>query len=139
MQTSISLMRTGSDLMATFEAYLARKNLSQGRFLTLIVMNRHPEDLVGPSELASQVGVKPATMTGLLDGLEHAGMVRRVPHPTDRRKVSVRLSDKGRSVLDAMLPDYYQHVASIMTDLTDAERKTLRRLLTKVNGKLGDI
>ncbi|HEV8563301.1 MAG TPA: MarR family transcriptional regulator [Actinomycetota bacterium] len=46
-------------------------------------------------ELASAEGVRPPTMTRLVDGLEHDGLVKREPHPEDRRGVVVRATPKG--------------------------------------------
>jgi len=48
------------------------------------------------SELASAVGVSRPTLTSLVDGLEHSGMVKRVPVPTDRRGIQLELTDAGR-------------------------------------------
>ncbi|MEE8542024.1 MAG: MarR family transcriptional regulator, partial [Desulfobacterales bacterium] len=87
LKTCVVLLRTGSDLLTAFETILGKHGLSQGRFLTLIVLNRTPKKAINPSTLAEKVGVKRATMTGLLDGLEQKGMVKRLAHPEDRRKV----------------------------------------------------
>ena len=133
LRACILLLRAGSDLMATFESYLNQHGLSQGRFLTLVVMHRNPDSLANPSELAAQVGVKPATMTGLLDGLEKKGHIQRVAHPTDRRKVNIRLAPKGKALLDEILPGYYGHIAKLMANVSPSERDELIRILAKVD------
>ena len=46
-------------------------------------------------ELASDQGVRPPTMTRLVDGLERDGMVAREPDPRDGRAVRVRATRKG--------------------------------------------
>jgi DNA-binding MarR family transcriptional regulator len=71
-----------------------------------------------------------------LDGLEKDGLVGRHVHPEDRRKISVRLTARGRQVLEDMLPDYYRHIAKLMTNLTEKERLELMSLLGKVNQRL---
>ena len=128
-----ALLRTGSELLTAFEAILGLHGLSQGRFLTLIVMNRNPDEAASPSSLAEKVGVKRATMTGLLDRLERDDLIERRAHQQDRRKIGVRLTPKGRQVLAEMLPDYYRRVAKIMTNLTEKDRLELMTLLGKVN------
>ena len=128
-----ALLRTGSELLTAFEAILGLHGLSQGRFLTLIVMNRNPDEAASPSSLAEKVGVKRATMTGLLDRLERDDLIERRAHQQDRRKIGVRLTPKGRQVLTEMLPDYYRRVAKIMTNLTEKDRLELMTLLGKVN------
>jgi DNA-binding MarR family transcriptional regulator len=47
------------------------------------------------SELAASVGVSRPTLTSLVDGLEQAGMLKRVPVPTDRRGISLELTARG--------------------------------------------
>ena len=133
LKTCTELMRTGSDLMAAFDTILSRSGLSQGRFLTLIVMNRAPDEAITPSTLAQRLGVKRATMTGLLDGLQKDGLIERRAHPNDRRKVGVILTASGRHILDSTLPEYYRHYAKLTTYLDEGERQTLISLLKKVN------
>ncbi|WFB09179.1 MarR family transcriptional regulator [Streptomyces sp. LX-29] len=51
-----------------------------------------------PSELAAELMVSPAGMTGRLDSLENAGLVRRLRGLTsDRRRVDVELTELGHS------------------------------------------
>jgi len=133
LKTCVVLLRTGSDLLTAFETILGKHGLSQGRFLTLIVLNRTPNKAINPSTLAEKVGVKRATMTGLLDGLEGKGLIERVAHPEDRRKLGIRLTKKGRQLLDKMLPGYYDHIRKLMAKLSEKERHELELLLGKVN------
>ncbi len=52
LKTCVVLLRTGSDLLTAFESILGEHGLSQGRFLTLIVLNRTPNKAINPSTLA---------------------------------------------------------------------------------------
>src|SRR4051794_41851755 len=49
-----------------------------------------------PGELASDLELSSGAMTSRLDRLEHAGYVRRLPDPDDRRGGGVGLTGKGR-------------------------------------------
>ena len=133
IKTCTELLRTGSELLTAFETTLGRYGLSLGRFLTLIVMNRHPDYEVSPSFLAEKVGVRRATMTGLIDKLERDNLIERLAHHKDRRKIGVRLTPSGRQALAETLPDYYRSIAKIMANLTEKERLDLTALLAKVN------
>ena len=133
IKACIVLARTGSDLLTGFEIMLSRHGFSQGRFLTLMVMNREPDATFTPSELAAKVGVTRATMTGLLDGLDAEKLIARKAHEEDRRKTAIRLTRKGRNLLEQMLPDYYQRTSKVMCSLADNERRQLVSLLTKVS------
>ena len=133
------LMRTGSGLLATFDTVLGKYGLSQGRFLVLIVMNRTPDKENNPSSMAEKLGVKRATMTGLLDGLGKDNLIERVSDARDRRKIGIRLTANGRQLLDEMLPDYYRHMAKLTANLSENERQTMISLLGKVNQRLSSI
>lgn len=73
------------------------------------------------SELAASVGVSRPTLTSLVDGLEQAGMLRRVPVATDRRGIRLELTEEG----------------SIAT--ARAERALTARLLQLVDGSAEDV
>lgn len=50
---------------------------------------------MGQSELGAHLGYTTASVTALLDRLEKDGMARRRPHPSDRRRTIVELTDHG--------------------------------------------
>jgi DNA-binding MarR family transcriptional regulator len=51
-------------------------------------------------ELAEEMRIRPATLSGLADRLEHKGLVHRWPDVADRRVVRVGLTAAGASLLD---------------------------------------
>jgi DNA-binding MarR family transcriptional regulator len=132
VKACLVLLRIGSDVLTGFDVMLARHGLSQGRFLTLIVLYRTPETPLSPSALAELVGVTRATMTGLLDGLEQEHLLERVADPTDRRRLLIRITTDGIRVLQQMLPDYYDRIGKLMTPLAPHEREQLVTLLYHV-------
>ena len=69
-ETCILLLHTVNDVVSSFCTHLASHDMSQGRFIVLMMMNREPDKLFMPSQLAELCSVTKATMTGLVDGLE---------------------------------------------------------------------
>ena len=142
----LHLLRTSDVVFGVAERNLVSHNISQGRFSVLMLLWNRSErrgDVITksdcpmtgprtPAELADAAGVTRATMTGLIDTLERDGLVRREPDPNDRRMMSVRLTDKAEIFLRDMLPTHFEIMARLMAPLTEPERKTLVRLLTKV-------
>lgn len=51
-------------------------------------------------ELANELHIRPATLTGLADRLEAKGLIKRWPDPHDRRVVRVGLTEAGAQILD---------------------------------------
>jgi DNA-binding MarR family transcriptional regulator len=142
----LNLLRTGDEVFRVTENNYASHGLSQGRFGVLMLLWRcscapteagageHclPDGPLTPAELAAAAGVTRATMTGLIDTLEHAGLAKRVRDANDRRMMSVNLTSKGRKLLETVMPLHFRGMAKIMSPLKESERKTLVRLLTKI-------
>lgn len=142
VEATLALMRVGSDVLEAFASHLADHGLAQGRFLLLMLLDRHaaaPRGAaaapggISPSELAVKIGVTRATVTGLLDGLERDRYIERRQHKGDRRALTVHLTEAGSAFLEGMLPDHYRRVAALMSGLDDAERRQLIELLAKVS------
>jgi DNA-binding MarR family transcriptional regulator len=53
------------------------------------------------SDLARAEGMRPQSMGATVAALEEAGLVRREPHPADRRKSSISLSEAAREQIAA--------------------------------------
>ncbi|WP_037354324.1 MarR family winged helix-turn-helix transcriptional regulator [Amycolatopsis orientalis] len=68
-----------------------------------------------PKELAGYAGLAPASVTALVDRLERKGIVNRMPHPDDRRKVLVRV-DPATVERSAPLWDYIVSATKSVAD-----------------------
>jgi DNA-binding MarR family transcriptional regulator len=51
---------------------------------------------LSPSELSHRLGISTGSTTSLIDGLERMGHVRRLPHPSDRRRIILKPTDRAR-------------------------------------------
>ena len=54
------------------------------------------------AELAQQMGTDAPATTVLVDALEQRGLVKRTPHPTDRRAKQVSITAAGRRIVDVV-------------------------------------
>ncbi len=90
----------------------ARRNegLSQARLSDMMLVNR-------------------ANITGLIDRMEKAGLVVRTADPEDRRTNIIKLTARGRRLLDKVEPHYFKEVSRIIIVLNHSEQKTLIRML----------
>jgi DNA-binding MarR family transcriptional regulator len=62
----------------------------------LAYLARHPGAAI--NDLHTSFGHKRSTLTSILDRLETRGWVRRAPHPTSRRLVTVELTETGQAI-----------------------------------------
>ena len=128
----LDLVRTSSAVMAAENRFLAKFNISHGRFTVLMLLHRRcPMDRT-PAALAEESNVSRATMTGLIDTLEKDGMVTRVADATDRRTLHVTLTERGDSFVAGILPGYFHCVSEIIQPLTNPEQEQIVRLLQKI-------
>ncbi|BAY48306.1 transcriptional regulatory protein MarR family [Scytonema sp. HK-05] len=132
IETCLAFLHTTADVYQALDVHFARYGLSRGKFTLLMQLYQVREQGLTPSECAERVGVTRATITGLLDGLERDGLVRRFPDSQDRRMLRLQLTDKGQDLLSQMLPDHFCRTTGLMANLTDSEKKTLIKLLNKV-------
>jgi DNA-binding MarR family transcriptional regulator len=99
--------------------------LSRARLSALsVVVFRGPLTL---GELATAEGVRSATMTGIVNGLERDGLVRRRPHGRDKRSVNIETTRAGRRLLDRARARRIDHVVSKLDDLSDDDLELLAR------------
>ncbi|MEU7071124.1 MarR family transcriptional regulator [Streptomyces narbonensis] len=85
-----------------------------------------------PSELAQDLDLAPASVSGRLDALEKRGFVRRTQSTTDRRRVVVELTGTGRQTwlgaMDVLGHEEYR----ILGVLSPEERNQLNDLLRRI-------
>lgn len=71
--------------------------------------------------LAKAEGVRSATMTGIVNGLENEGLVRRRPHARDRRSVEIAATAAGRRLLQRARAERIDRIAERLGDLSPRE------------------
>lgn len=86
------------------------------------------------ADLAARLEVVPRAVTSLVDGLEAAGRVRRVPDPSNRRVIRIELTDEGRATLRELRSARRAAAEDILAPLTVEQRKVLGGLLTALAG-----
>ncbi|GGV57076.1 MarR family winged helix-turn-helix transcriptional regulator [Streptomyces griseoloalbus] len=79
----------------------ARYGISRGEFDVLATLRRSGEPYtLSPRELSATLMLTTGGMTGRLDKLERAGLLRRSPDPHDRRGLQVTLTGEGLRLTD---------------------------------------
>jgi len=137
VEAYLNLLRVASDVLDATEEYFQDHGTSQGRFTVLCLLNRNPETPLCPADLADRAGVTRATMTGLLQGLEGEGLLKRTSSSDDKRMFFVELTAKGRRYLDNVLPDWFRRVGDLMDGVSEKERVTMLKSLEKVRTRAG--
>ncbi|MEO1668942.1 MAG: MarR family transcriptional regulator [Chloroflexota bacterium] len=90
------------------------------------------EELLGISQLAACINSGRSNATQLVDRMESDGLVKRVPHPEDRRSVQIQVTEEGLRRFEAG-ETIRRRVAHEMTQrLTSQELDQLIMLLSRI-------
>lgn len=81
------------------------------------------------TSISDELGVTRRNVTALVDALEEEDLVRRRPHPTDRRATVIELTDRGAETVDRMYDEHRTAVAELFVVLSREDQAELIRLL----------
>jgi DNA-binding MarR family transcriptional regulator len=92
--------------------------------LTYLIRDREMPSL---GELAEELQITGATMSGLIDRLSRRGLVERLPDMTDRRVVRVRLTDEGHRLSRELQRTGHEFFRLVFERIDPAEAAELAR------------
>ncbi|MGC0312558.1 MarR family winged helix-turn-helix transcriptional regulator [Kitasatospora acidiphila] len=85
-----------------------------------------------PSELADDLAIAPASVTGRLETLERRGLIVRTQSTADRRRVDVELTEAGWQAWREAIGGVGREEHRLLGALTPQERRQLSDLLRRV-------
>ena len=121
------LWRVTNRWQAVMRAALAPHELTHVQYVLLASLtwlgDREPDRLVTQADLSAFAATDPMMTSQVLRALEGAGMVQRLPHPTDRRARVLRVTPEGASAARQATADVEAADAAFFSGV-DAERFT---------------
>jgi DNA-binding MarR family transcriptional regulator len=103
----------------------------------MVIRFLHDRDEITSAELGVRTDLDSATLTGILDRLESAGLVERLPNPDDRRAILVHLTKKGRETGLQVMKFMEEANKEFIKGLSADEEKALRGTLKKIRQRTG--
>ncbi len=98
MAAVTSIMRAQQIVLARVEDVLRPLGLTFARYELLMLLLFSRTGALPLSRIGERLQVHPASVTNAVDRCETQGLVRRNPHPTDRRATLAQLTDAGRAL-----------------------------------------
>lgn len=89
-----------------------------------------------PSAVARSLYFDRSTVTVILRSLERAKLVRRAPHPTDKRAITLALTAKGRRIAEQRTGTIESLFRRAIARLPAGEVKAARRVLETIASEL---
>ena len=96
MAAITSLMRAHQIFLARVETVLRPFEVSFARYEVLMLLHFSKRGALPMRMIGSRLQVHQTSVTNAVDRLEAASLVKRLPHPTDRRATLVELTRTGR-------------------------------------------
>ena len=89
-------------------------------------------------ELGERLGLTTGAITGVIDRLEHVGLVHRARDPNDRRRVVLELlsNPEHEQVLNQLYAPLGSAIMELVTSYSEAERGTIHDFITKATAAL---
>lgn len=115
-------------------AKLARLGLHPGQETVLKALNREDGQTMG--NLATELGVRPPTVTKMINRLTSQGYVERRPSDTDGRQSHVYLSASGIALLGEVDKAWKALDRASLKNIDDKDRKRLNKLLKQIESNL---
>lgn len=125
------MLRLADVITDAVTAPLREHDLNLAAFQALAVLEGAETPLT-PIEINAYLHLTSGSVTSLLDRLEKRALVARHPHPTDRRKVHVSITDAGRAMVDTHLPETVAIQTALFAVLTAEQLDELNHLVKTV-------
>jgi DNA-binding MarR family transcriptional regulator len=90
------------------------------------------------NDLAQRMGTSAPTSSRAVDALDELGLVERHPDPTDRRAITIKLTDSGRRSVEERKARVYAAFRPAAAALSPADREQLAQLLARLAAQLSD-
>jgi DNA-binding MarR family transcriptional regulator len=132
-----SLLRYQRIVTDAVDTELRSHGLNMTDYLLLMTLQLSETGTRLISSLARNLLVHATTATLATDRLEQRGMLRRSPHPTDRRATCVTISEHGRKIVENATRGLTTIDFGMQGSSTE-EINRLREVLTAMRHSLGD-
>jgi DNA-binding MarR family transcriptional regulator len=132
MSAATTITRAHQVVLAQIDRALKPFGLTFSRYEALVLLSFTRTGSLPLGKMAARLMVHSTSITNTIDRLEADGLVRRVPHPTDRRLILAEITDEGRVIVkeatDALVdiefgvPALGAQVGRRLADAADAAR-----------------
>ncbi|GAA4886552.1 MULTISPECIES: MarR family winged helix-turn-helix transcriptional regulator [Saccharopolyspora] len=137
MAAVTSIMRVQQILQSAVDSALRPHNLTFARYEALVLLTFSRRGSLPMRVMGDRLQLHPTSVTNIVDRLEQDGLVRRTPHPTDRRTTLVEITDDGRDLMNKAT-DSVTAIDFGLNGITERQTQQLTDLLGKVRHAAGD-
>lgn len=134
----LRLRQINSDYDQLIEHFFEKHHLSNSRFSILFLLYQSEPQPIKQVEIARNLDLSRASVTGFLDSLEHDGMLQRQPCPGDKRAFHLRLTKRGIALVEKLLPHHVANMGRLTQCLKKEDVRQFNHLLEKLADGLSE-
>jgi DNA-binding MarR family transcriptional regulator len=128
----LNILYTATMLYKASYVYFRQYGITDAQFNVLIQLQYAKHQSLSQADLGRRLVVNKADMTGIIDRLEKAGFVEREDHPKDRRVNIIKITRKGRDMVNKLEPGYFTGVKKLMSGMPKGDMKTIMKGMEKI-------
>jgi len=117
---------------SAFKQKLAPFGITPVQHLILAVLSE--EDFLSPAEISEKVAMDGATLSGVLERMAEAGLIKKEENPQDRRSIRVSLTSKAKRMREDLAGQRRAINEELTAKLSVEERLLLKRMLKDLKG-----
>jgi DNA-binding MarR family transcriptional regulator len=138
IKSFMRIVRLSQSILKESDSYLKKvAGLSFGKYVVLMVLYFNGGSLTS-SLLAEKTGTTPHNITALIKTLKPMKLVSTEKRGSDYRFVYVSLTDKGRELMERILPAAEMFIATTMASFEGSDLDRLENLLNKIEKNVTD-
>ena len=123
-----------SQLQVASAGHLAKFGVNVAVWRILAVLWEHGQ--LSHRELSDLTSIEVSTLSRISKSVQQEGLIRRTRTQEDQRTVRVTLTERGRTLTQAIIPSALNSQAEIVGDLSAQDVKNLTRILHVIVGNL---
>jgi DNA-binding MarR family transcriptional regulator len=137
MAAVTSVMRVQQILLSAVDGALRPHGLTFARYEALVLLTFARSGRLPMRTMGERLQLHPTSVTNIVDRLQADGLVRRVPHPSDRRATLVEITEAG-AALREKATDSVTAIDFGLVGLEPDQQSQLTELLGQVRRAAGD-
>lgn len=137
MAAVTSIMRVQQVLQSAVDTALRPHGLTFARYEALVLLTFAKKGNLPMRVMGERLQLHPTSVTNIVDRLEADGLVKRLPHPTDRRTTLAEITEAGKQRREEATVAVTE-IDFGLRGLTERQIALLTDLLAKVRKAVGD-
>lgn len=111
----------------------------RGEFSLLIYLFRNFDNEITPGNISEDLNISTARVAASLNSLESKNYISREIAKDDRRKIIIKLTNKGKDKANCLKEERLRYIGKILSEFEESEVKEIIRLVNKLDFILENI